>query len=77
MALDLKRSAAQVSKPGGSFLLVGRRCRAAQISGRSGSFALPNYEILVLVISSKADLNFAPNPTSIRPCSDSIRPNPG
>jgi hypothetical protein len=28
-----------------SNLSVGRRCRAAQISGRSGSFAQPSYEI--------------------------------
>jgi hypothetical protein len=67
MALDLKRSVARVSKPAGSCLLVGRRGRAAQISGRSGSFALPNYEILGLVISSQSDLNLASHPTSIRP----------
>ena len=35
------RSAAKAA----SILSVGRRCRAAQISGRSGSFALPNCEI--------------------------------
>jgi hypothetical protein len=79
MALDLKGSVARVSKPAGSFLLAGGRCRAAQILGRSGSFALPNYEILGLVISSQSDLNFAPiqfrsglNPTQ----SDPIQPNP-
>jgi hypothetical protein len=65
--LDPMGFAARVAKPAGSFLLAGRRCRAAQISGRSGSFALPNYEILGLVISSQSDLDLASHPNSIRP----------
>jgi hypothetical protein len=39
-------------------LSVGRRCRAAQISGRSGSFALPSYEISGLKPAANRRSNF-------------------
>jgi hypothetical protein len=39
-------------------LSVGRRCRAAQISGRSGSFALPSYEISGLKPAENRCSNF-------------------
>jgi hypothetical protein len=70
---------ARVAKPAGSFLWVGRRCRAAQISGRSGRFALPNHEILGWSFPANLTLTSRPfqpqsglNPTQ----SNLIRPNP-
>jgi hypothetical protein len=76
--LDPMGFAARVAKPAGSFLLAGRRCRAAQISGRSGSFALPNYDwgwsfpANLTSTSRPIQPQSGLNPTQSNP----IRPNP-
>jgi hypothetical protein len=77
--LDTMGFVARVTKPAGSFLLAGGRGRAAQISGRSGRFALPNHEILGWSFPANLTLTSRPiQPQSglIPTQSNPIRPNP-